>query len=215
MDALLYLHRHPLAKKINLLRYDLPTFLEEAVLFIDWYWPELRGEKCGIEIRRAYLKAWEKVFRGLPKIENTLVLRDYHVGNLMQLGGGKKLSRLGIIDFQDALIGPAPYDLVSLIEDARRDNLCISEQLLSRYLDSIEEQGLRKFKRWYSVLGANRHAKCAGIFVRLWRRDGKKGYLKYLPHVLKMLALKLISEDLAPVEDWFHQYFPKFQKVII
>ncbi|MBL95632.1 MAG: hypothetical protein CFH06_00309 [Alphaproteobacteria bacterium MarineAlpha3_Bin5] len=214
IDALVHLHRHPLASSIDIPSYDMSNLLDEAVLLTDWHWPEVLGSQCSEDVRNDYIQAWIDVLKNLPTTRNTLVLRDYHVGNLMHLPKGNGLKRLGILDFQDALIGPTAYDLVSLIEDARRDNFSLTEKLLERYFERIGIEEENSFKRWYNVLGAHRHAKCAGIFVRLWRRDGKKGYLKYVSHVVNMLSEHLRSDDLAPLAAWFYQYYPKFKEAV-
>ena len=210
IDVLIHIHNHNSSAIIDIPSYNIKTLIEEAVLLVDWHWPEVFGEKCSVAIRDAYIHAWQEVFMALPKPDNTLVLRDYHIGNLMQLQTGEGVTRLGLLDFQDAVIGPKAYDVVSLIEDARRDNSALSEELLSRYFRGVGFVERASFKRWFSALGAHRHAKCIGIFVRLYRRDGKRIYLQYIPHVINMFEKHLQSRDLKPVFNWFQQYYRNF-----
>ena len=211
IDVLIHLHNHNLATTIDIPSYNIKTLIEEALLLVDWHWPEVIGVKCSSAIRNAYIYAWQEVFMALPSTANTLVLRDYHIGNLMQLQAGEGVARLGLLDFQDAVIGPKAYDVVSLIEDARRDNSALSDELLSRYSRGVGSGERESFKRWFSVLGAHRHAKCIGIFVRLYRRDGKRRYLQYIPHVISMFEKHLQSSDLKPVFNWFQQYYRNFK----
>ncbi|MFM2371594.1 MAG: hypothetical protein RIS85_1316, partial [Pseudomonadota bacterium] len=132
------------------------------------------------------------------------VLRDYHAENIMLLGG---LDRQGLLDFQDALVGHPAYDLVSLLQDARRE---VSPELEARMLDyyiSKSSDG-EEFLADYARLGAQRNAKIVGIFVRLWKRDGKPRYLDYIPRVWALLERDLAHPALAPVAAWFDANIP-------
>ena len=162
------------------------------------------------------MAAWETVFNELGDIKQSLVLRDYHVDNLMllqNLGGERSC---GLLDFQDALIGPCAYDLVSLLEDARRDiSSDLTESMLERYYEGVGDLDRDKFHEWYSVLGAQRHAKVAGIFARLFRRDNKPQYLKHISRVIKMLNKNMGIPVLTPVRIWFEKYLPDYMQPIV
>ena len=133
------------------------------------------------------------------------VLRDYHAENIMLLD---TLDRQGLLDFQDALVGHRAYDLVSLLQDARRD---VSPQLEAAMLDRYcRATGVDpdEFLADYARLGAQRNAKIIGIFVRLWRRDGKPRYLSLIPRVWALLEHDLAHPALAPVAGWFAANIP-------
>lgn len=210
VDTLAALHGRAEAGRIALPRYDLAPLLEEAALFVDWYWPEQRGSACPDAVREAYFEAWRQVFAALPALPPTLVLRDFHVDNLMLLKGREGLAACGLLDFQDALIGPPAYDLVSLLEDARRDiDPARADRLYRRYCAAIGDLDEASLAASYAALGAQRHAKVAGIFLRLLRRDGKSAYLKHVPRVLALLDRQLRQAPvLAPMQAWMATHMP-------
>ncbi len=131
------------------------------------------------------------------------VLRDYHAENIMLLPDGKQ----GLIDFQDALVGHAGYDLVSLLQDARRD---VSPELEGEMLDLYCSQAATDahFLPDYARLGAQRNAKIVGIFARLWQRDGKPRYLPMIPRVWAAMERDLAHPALEPVARWFDANVP-------
>jgi aminoglycoside/choline kinase family phosphotransferase len=146
------------------------------------------------------------VARAVP---STLVLRDYHVDNLMLLEGRSGIAAVGLLDFQDAVIGPVTYDLVSLLEDARRD---VPEELaaamLAHYLASFPALDRDAFAASYAVLGAQRNCKIVGIFTRLCVRDGKPIYLQHIPRVWRLIARDLRHPALAPMASWLNRHIP-------
>ncbi|MCF8070016.1 MAG: phosphotransferase [Desulfobacterales bacterium] len=216
IDVLIKLHNHPKATDIKLPSYDTNALLEEAVILPDWYWPEIKQTSCPHEIRNDYLVAWETVFNELGEPKQSLVLRDYHVDNLMLLQNRKGVRACGLLDFQDALIGPCAYDLASLLEDARRDiSSELSQNMLERYFEGTDGLERDTFYEWYRVLGAQRHAKVVGIFTRLFRRDDKPLYLKHIPRVLKLLKNHMRAPGLTPVREWFEKYLPDYTQPII
>ncbi|MBT6277241.1 MAG: phosphotransferase [Chromatiales bacterium] len=209
VDTLVHLHEWPGATDIPLPPYDTETLLREAALFPDWFMLHRRNRACSAPAREAYIAAWRGVFDALPPVTPMLVLRDYHVDNLMLLDGREGVDACGLLDFQDALIGPAAYDLVSLLEDARRAiDAELKAHLFSRYVASTSTSNPELLDAYCAVLGAQRHAKVAGIFVRLSVRDGKPHYLKHIPHVLAMLADRLAHPLLAEVRQWFARHSP-------
>jgi aminoglycoside/choline kinase family phosphotransferase len=132
------------------------------------------------------------------------VLRDYHAENIMLLDGGHQ----GLIDFQDALVGHPAYDLVSLLQDARRDvSPELERQMLDRYL--AQAAAGEHFEADYARLGAQRNAKIVGIFSRLWKRDDKPRYLAFIPRVWEAMERDLKHPSLAPVADWFAANVPQ------
>ena len=137
------------------------------------------------------------------------MLRDYHVDNLMGLSERPGVAALGLLDFQDAVAGSPAYDLVSLLQDARRDvDPGLAAALMARYRAGLGAGGGAWLAPACAVLGAQRHAKVIGIFTRLCRRDGKPRYLAHLPRLWRMLEDCLDDAALAPVRKWMDRHVP-------
>ena len=199
IDTLVALHRLPPGPFLD---YSLSEYLREARLLTEWY-----GPARGLTLDEpGYVAAWEQVLGGLLPRQRpgVCVLRDYHAENLMLLGS---LGQQGLLDFQDALNGHRAYDLVSLLQDARRD---VSPELEAEMFDYyVEQTGAGDdFLADYAVLGAQRNAKIVGIFVRLWQRDGKPRYLDYIPRVWALMERDLAHPALEPVARWFAANIP-------
>ena len=199
IDALVTLHRLPPGPFSD---YSMNEYLREAKLLTEWYCPAR-----GLEVDEAgYAAAWENVLgEMIPRqTPGVAVLRDYHAENIMLLGSTRDQ---GLLDFQDALNGHPAYDLVSLLQDARRD---VAPELEAEMLDYyVAQSGAGEdFRADYARLGAQRNAKIVGIFVRLWKRDGKPRYLDYIPRVWALLERDLKHPALAPVADWFAANIP-------
>ncbi|WP_370599304.1 aminoglycoside phosphotransferase family protein [Pseudomonas nitroreducens] len=213
VDALVRLHRAGPQAAEGVPAYDGQKLGEEAALFIDWYAPLLAGERNTAQLREAYLDTFARVCRDVAMRREVLVLRDFHVDNLMLLADREGVAACGLLDFQDALCGSPAYDLMSLLEDARRDvSESLRVSLLARYLSQRPEVDGRRFMADYQVLAAQRHAKVLGIFVRLARRDGKSGYLKHLPRVLGLFRRALDSEPLRPLRDLLDTELPSWRQ---
>jgi aminoglycoside/choline kinase family phosphotransferase len=197
VDLLVDLARYPAAAVPP---YDRAVLEREAALLTEWYCPAV-----GIAPDAAgYRAAWDAVFaHALPDVPVT-VLRDYHAENLMLVGAGRQL---GLLDFQDALAGHAAYDLVSLLQDARRTvDPALEAAMLARYRAATGAG--EDFMAAYHVLGAQRNAKIVGIFTRLWQRDGKPRYAALCPRVWTYLERDLAQPVLAPVRAWFDANIP-------
>ena len=209
IDVLAALRRHERATALGLPPYDERRLLDEVLLLTDWYLPAIRGAATPEPVRASYLDAWKQVLPAARGVPDTLVLRDYHVDNLMLLPDRDGIAACGLIDFQDALIGPVSYDLVSLLEDARRDiDPGLVAALRARYLAAMPEIDPEALDRSCAILGAQRHAKVIGIFTRLHRRDGKPVYLKHIPRVWRLLEGSLRHPALAPVRAWADIHIP-------
>ncbi len=216
IDVLIDLHNNKDAINIDLENYNLDKYQTEASLLTQWYLPEINGAKWTKTGNQEYQSAWEDIYNNLPEQPKTLVLRDYHVDNLMVLKQRGRPENCGLLDFQDALIGSPAYDVVSLLEDARRDiDDKLRQKMLKRYFTGMGYNDDQKkiFNQWYVMLAAQRHAKVAGIFIRLFRRDRKKHYLKHIPRVIDMLSNHLENPLLKPLDDWFNQYLPNFRNL--
>ncbi|MDF1610463.1 tRNA (adenosine(37)-N6)-threonylcarbamoyltransferase complex ATPase subunit type 1 TsaE [Hoeflea sp. YIM 152468] len=188
--------------------YDARAMQIEVELLTDWYLPWRRGVVVPDEERAAYLDVWRALFAQLETAERSLVLRDYHSPNLIWRPGREGLDRLGIIDFQDAMIGPSAYDVASLCQDARVTvEPELADRLLDRYVAArrtgnpdFDEAG---FRQAYSIMAAQRAAKILGIFVRLKQRDGKAGYMRHLPRMETYISASLQHPALQPLRIWF------------
>ena len=192
-DLLVALHATPCA---DVPGYDMAVYHREAGLFPDWYMPAV-GAPCDAD---GYRAAWEEALAPIAHDQSTTVLRDYHAENIMLLTDGT----LGLLDFQDALAGHALYDLVSLLQDARRDVPApLEAAMIARYAARQPFDAAA-----YALLGAQRNAKILGIFTRLWKRDGKPRYLAYQPRVWGYLERDLAHPALRPVREWFDANVP-------
>jgi aminoglycoside/choline kinase family phosphotransferase len=190
--------------------YDESRLLAEAVLLVDWYQPAILGHRPPAAARAEYLRLWRQILPQAASVPATLVLRDFHINNLVLLRDRGGARRCGLLDFQDAVWGPASYDFVSLVEDARRD---VAESLrlalTRRYLAAFPALDRDAFARSAAILAAQRNCKILGIFTRLWRRDGKPAYLAHIPRVWRLLEGDLRHPALAPLAPWFERFLPR------
>ena len=201
IDALIELHKRPPGPFPE---YDLPTYNREVALFTEWYCP---AQKLDVDAA-GYMDAWAKALAPLTKRDrpSVTVLRDYHAENIMLLDGSPSAPQ-GLIDFQDALVGNPTYDLVSLLQDARRDvSLELEAAMLERYRAGIDTHA--DFEADYARLGAQRNAKIVGIFSRLNLRDRKPRYLAMIPRVWAAMERDLAHPALGPVAEWFDANIP-------
>ena len=198
----------------NTQAYSIDNLLDEAQLLCDWTWGALFGNKPEIKVIDSYQAAWREALVPFIKKDETLVLRDYHVDNLMFLKNRSGIAKCGLLDFQDAVIGHRAYDLMSLLEDARRDiSSEIKETMLERYLSAFPSLDKKSFSSAFAVFAAQRHAKVIGIFTRLCMRDGKTEYLKHIPRVWRLLKKSLSHPSLAPVANWFDSNIPPEKRI--
>ncbi len=201
------LHRHPPPAATP--PYDQAALLKEADLLVDWYIPHQRGGGPDAGLRAEYEALWRGVLPRSETADPVLVLRDYHADNLIWLPERTGLARVGLLDFQDALAGSPAYDLVSLLEDARRDVApATAEAGIAAYLAARPELDATAFRAAYAILGAQRNCKIIGIFTRLCVRDAKPAYLDYLPRVWRLLGGDLAHPSLADLHDWMMREIP-------
>ena len=220
VDALLSFHGYEIVETIpvpgaadyTLPRYDFDAFLIEAELLLDWYLP--RWNMSADDTARATFAAlWREALAPVIDCDPAWVLRDFHSPNLLWLEDRLGTDRVGVLDFQDAVIGPAAYDLASLLQDARVD---VPEQmeftLLGRYArarrDGDPDFDATRFVRHYATLAAQRASKILGIFSRLDRRDGKPQYLRHMPRIWSYLQRSLAHPSLAPLAGWYAVHVP-------
>jgi aminoglycoside/choline kinase family phosphotransferase len=210
IDVLIALHRRfDVAHTPWLPPYDDTRLLNEAALLVDWYLPAITGTPTPAALRAEYLDIWRALLPVARSVPDSLVLRDYHVDNLMRIDGRDGLAACGLLDFQDAVLGPVTYDLVSLLEDSRRD---IAPDLVAamyaRYGAAFPAIDHAALDASYAVMGAQRHCKVIGIFTRLCRRDGKPRYLAHIPRLWRLLEGNFRAPVLAPVKAWLDKNIP-------
>jgi tRNA threonylcarbamoyl adenosine modification protein YjeE len=224
-DLLAALHRQALPDVLPvepgvdyaLPRYDMEALLIEAELLVDWYLP-LLDAKLAPAKRDAYVALWRDALLPVFETPATWVLRDFHSPNLLWLPEREGVARIGLLDFQDAVMGPAAYDLASLLQDARVDVPEMMEiALLSRYTRTrrAADAGFDApaFAKAYATLAAQRASKILGIFARLDRRDGKPQYLRHMPRVWAYLQRSLAHPALAPLAAWYRVNVPALKTV--
>lgn len=194
--------------------YDIDVFLIEAELLLDWFIPRA-GASIASGARDAFVALWREALEPALNTPPTWVMRDYHSPNLIWLPEREDIQRIGLLDFQDALIGPPAYDLASLAQDARVDvPEALELSLLGRYTKVRREADpdfdAGAFVALYATMAAQRATKILGIFARLEKRDGKPQYLRHMPRVWGYLQRSLAHPALAALATWYKLYVPDF-----
>ena len=202
-DVLIALHQHPQAVPENLRAYHPEKMLEDIELFVQWRTPKVTALE-----REDFRAAWRAVLPLAQRVPASLLLRDYHVANLMLLPARDGIRQAGLLDFQDAYCGPVTYDLVSLLEDARRDvPEDLQKKLLARYLAAFPTLDRETFETSLAILAAQRHTRVLGIFERLARHEGKLDYRRlHSPRVERLLQKALRHPILADVKTWMERH---------
>ncbi|MBN8931934.1 MAG: tRNA (adenosine(37)-N6)-threonylcarbamoyltransferase complex ATPase subunit type 1 TsaE [Rhizobium pusense] len=172
--------------------YEVPPFDRQAMkievsLLVEWYLPYKRGRPLSDGEKQEYYAIWDALIDSLADCENGLLLRDFHSPNILWQQQNAGIRQVGLIDFQDAMVGPTAYDLASIVQESRR------------HTPSFHEAA---FLKAFSIMSAQRNCKLAGIWVRLMERDGKPGYMKHMPRTFRYLAAALSHPELAPLRDW-------------
>ena len=215
VESLIALHCAPSAAAVNVPVYTDEKLDEEALLLVDWFAPAALGAPLPDAARAEYQALWTPLFEAARAVPASLVLRDFHVDNLMWLPERHGVARCGLLDFQDAVTGPVTYDLMSLFEDARRDIAPhMIRALRAHYLRAFPDIDAVAFDRSFAILGAQRHAKVIGIFTRLCVRDAKPVYLEHIPRVWSLLEHATSHPALADVRAWLDSHIPKDRRGI-
>jgi len=189
--------------------YDETALLAEIDLMTEWYLPYALGRAATPDEIAEHRALWRKALESVSEPSPVFVHRDYHAQNLLWLPERAGTARVGLIDFQDAVAGTRAYDLISLTEDARRDvSPEIAEATTQRYLAATGADA-EHFRAQMAVMAAQRNAKIAGIFARLYKRDGKPRYLSYLPRVWGHLNRDLEHPALAGLKSWYDKTIPR------
>jgi hypothetical protein len=225
VDALLHLHDKDLPDTLPVAphvtyqvpTYDIDAFLIEAELLLDWYLPRLAAP-LPAEARAEFQKLWREALAPAIDSRPTWVLRDYHSPNLLWLPQRSEHAQIGVLDFQDAVMGPAAYDLASLLQDARIDVPEATElSLLTRYVrrrrSTEPDFDPTEFIKMYVTLATQRASKILGIFARLDMRDGKPQYLRHMPRVWGYLQRSLAHPALEPLNTWYSEHVPALKSI--
>lgn len=213
IDALVQLHSIP--PPMDVAPYDLAAYLRETDLITDWYLPSATGKPATPSLIAAYRAEIRYICAAISNTNPVLVLRDYHAENLLWLPERAGVKNVGLLDFQDALVGHPAYDLVSLLEDARRDT---SEELqitMKDYFIHKTATDRTAFNYAYAAIGAQRNLKIIGIFARLYIRDGKPQYIDLIPRVWAHLQHDLSHPDFKSLKDWCGKNLPEPTKEIL
>ena len=195
--------------------YDDALFLTEAELFTAWYLPAVQLDGPSENAVGAYRDIWSRLLPAARDVPDTLVLRDFHVDNLIRVEGRDGIAACGLLDFQDAVKGPVTYDVVSLLEDARRDVPDdLAARMRDRYLAGFPDLDRAAFDRSCAILGAQRHCKVLGIFTRLRDRDGKEGYLRHVPRLWRLLDRAASHPALADLKAWLDEHVAVDRRIV-
>ncbi len=225
VDALVTLHARELPAVLpvsphveyRIPPYDIDAFLIETDLLLEWYLPRM-NVSMSAATRAAFVALWRDALQPVLESAPTWVLRDYHSPNLLWLPEREGVARIGVLDFQDTVMGPAAYDLASLLQDARVD---IPESmeitLLGRYARLRRETDpnfdTAQFVKIYATVAAQRATKILGIFARLDMRDGKPQYLRHMPRIWGYLQRSLAHPALAPLRGWYATHVPALKTI--
>ena len=222
LAALAHLHRTSLSDTLpiddeetyRIPVYDVDALSIEIELLLDWYVPYIACAQLASGAKATFVNLWRQAVQSVLAVRPTWTLRDYHSPNLIWLSGREGIARVGIIDFQDCVLGHAAYDVVSLLQDARVDvpqevELKLLAHYARRRRDEDPSFDVEGFVRAYAILGAQRATKILGIFARLDERDQKPQYLVHLPRVENYLAKNLEHPALAELKLWYEENLPK------
>jgi N-acetylmuramate 1-kinase len=225
VDVLVALHRQPLPPTLpisprveyRIPPYDAEAFLIELELLLDWYLPRMKAA-ISADARTAFTTLWRDALQAVLASPQSWVLRDFHSPNLLWLPEREGMARIGLIDFQDAVLGATAYDLASLLQDARVDaSEALEITLLGRYARLRREAdpsfNTAAFVKIYATVAAQRATKILGIFARLDMRDGKPQYLRHMPRIWGYLQRSLAHPALASLSSWYATHVPTVKTI--
>ncbi|HEY8254021.1 MAG TPA: phosphotransferase, partial [Rhizomicrobium sp.] len=223
VEILAKLHTEPAPKAlpggIPLFAYDEIALIAETDLMLEWFFPLALNRPATETEYKEHRVLWKAALDAIQGSDVVFVHRDYHAQNLLWLPEREDLGRVGLIDFQDAVAGSRAYDLISLVEDARRDvPPALAENATRHYLEAAKAFGVgldeERFRAEMAVMAAQRNTKIVGIFARLYSRDGKARYLAFLPRVWGYLERDLAHPALADLRAWYDRTIPKDKRAV-
>ncbi len=186
--------------------YTLGTFLDGMTTFLDWYYPESQGKQSSQEVRQSFLDLWARLYDAFQTLPQGIMLRDFHVDNLVYLENRSGHQACGLLDFQDACWGPAVYDFVSLIDDVRVD---LPDSLIQACWASYESAFPDLDKSLAQKLSVSRLVRILGVFVRLAKRDGKTHYLNHIPRIWTIIERNFKNPGLKEIKTWFDNHMKR------
>lgn len=209
-DTLIALHgKVPQADLDTLPVFEDARALREVQLVLDWYWPAHFGVPAPDDVRADFVAAWQQVLPQREKAPKNMALFDFHVDNLLVLKDRPGIAGCGLLDFQDAVLAPITFDLVSLLEDVRRNvPWDLMTRMIERYLAANPAIDRDAYMAAYAIIGAQRNTRIAGTFARLLKRDGKPWYQRFMPRVWELIAHDIQHPVMAPVARWYERHLP-------
>lgn len=198
-----------LYNKTEYIAIDLPDYYAGHVhkgrqRVVDWYMPAVLGRPNPDGMVEDYLDVWKRIEKTLPRVKRRMLHGDFHPANLMWLPERQGIQQVGLIDFQGAMMGPAPYDLVNLLDDARRDvPEVIRAECRELFAQGLDKEDRESFAAWYPALATQFHCRVIGQALRLAIRDKKERLLAIIPVLRRHLARDLANPSLKPLKDWF------------
>lgn len=208
VDCLIHLHKTPI-KNIDLENYDEIKLIKEAKIFIQYYLEILNADRVLKRDQEEFALIFKHLLTIADGFSKVIVLRDYHADNLMWLKDRQGIEKVGILDFQDAVIGSPVYDLVSLLEDARIDvSQAIVDKMINRYLQAFPAIPRKEFMASYAIFAIQRNLKIIGVFARQATTYKNHNYLPYLPRVWRHVNHDLKHPLLLPIKKWLEKLVP-------
>jgi len=210
-DTLIYLNSRPVNQAVpsGVARYDQTRLLEEVDRLNVWYRPLVNAPILSKDAHQAFIDIWKSTLPKAWTVPESLVLFDYHVDNLLLVQGRDGVAACGLLDFQDGVQGPVTYDLMSLMEDARRDiSRDLQYAMKQRYLSAFPDISATDFEASWAVMAAQRHVRIIGTFARLHLRDKKSDYLKHMPRLWNYMDICLTHPVLEPLKAWLKLHMP-------
>jgi N-acetylmuramate 1-kinase len=208
IDALAHLHQKG-PKNSSLSNFSERKFVDETMIFIDWYVDVLNGGRVSKSMTIKFKEILAHLHNQVKIFQNVVVLRDYHAQNIFWLENEVGVQKVGLIDFQDALIGSPIYDIVSLLQDARRD---VSEEIvtssITRYIKSFPNCSRKDLMMVYSILGVQRNLRIIGLFTKIAMKNKNTNYLALLPRVWRYIHSNLRHPILLPMRNWLEEVIP-------
>lgn len=219
VDVLLHLHHDKRGTEISQPPFGMEALLGELDIITDWFVPVVAPEKFDKNtFSERFRSLWREALTPVATRIDTLLLRDFHIANLMLLPEREGVARCGLLDFQGAFLGPCEYDLVSLLQDARRDlSAGLEQELIAYYISNAPSRlgTTEEIRRRYMLLGAQRHTRILGVFTRLYRRDDQPRYLGFLSRVLRQLLTALEGAELDRVGNFLDSELPDWKEKVI
>ena len=198
----------------NMRTYRDGRIHENRRQIVDYYIPFIRKEQSNAALVNDYLAVWDEIEQNLPPCPQGFVHGDYHLENLMYMPDEKDIKQCALIDYQGALHGPLPYDLVNLLEDARADiPRDLREYMVNHYCAEMDSSTKNTFLKWYRVLGTQFHCRVIGLFIKLSEEQGRDAYLIHIPRLQNYIIEALKDPLLHPLKEWFEKEGVDFRPI--